>query len=1283
MTRRILFAALLAASLAAAAAPARAQEGIGSATSRPERPGFAAWARGRDAERAGNPEEAFAAYSQALRDAPTDPEYRALVERTRFALAESFSNQAERAMLADNPVEAATLLRRALSYDPQNDVATDRLRQLERHAVQESPATPEFAAAPPQLVPQPGNHDFNYRGPARGAYQELARQFGLTVIFDDDVTNPQIRFQVSAVDFQTAAVLLSTQTGTFLRALDSRTFLVVNDTQQKRREYLPQIERTILLPESEKPEQMNEIVRAVRDVAGLTHTQFDTRSRTLTVRGSERDVALASALISQLEQPRGEVMLEIDVIEVDRNSAETLGIVPPSSAQTITLSKQQLQIAEQSTNGLVQIIQELFGTPAAFAGSSTQQISSLLGSGTTSLSALVPPLIAFGGGQTIFLATLPGATANFANQLSVVLNAQRILLRAEDGEPASFFVGERFPINFATLSNEFATAGATPGITEGTLATGTSPRGVATAVLRTTSTVSPIPLDVITANHDAGTVSVLLGNGNGSFQNNVDYAAGANPVAVAAAAFCSTSSAATACTSRPAGTLDLAVVDQGTNNVQILLGNGDGTFRAPVAYAVGRQPSGLVLGDFNGDGITDIAVTNTADDTVSVLLGKGDGTFLPGTVVPLVNGKGPVGIVAADFGTPAVQATPAVSCPAGQTIRSIARSGGTVTATLSSALTVPGGNTVGTVLVAGVGDPSFDGPFVVLSGSGTTTLTWKQPGANASSSGGSANVGSMPAIVSISRSNGTVTATLSFALSVPGGNGTGMVSVTNVTDPGFDGNFIVLTGSGTTTLTWAETGSNATSSGGTISVSPVLATITSISRASNTVTAMLSSALTTPGGNGFGLVQVAGVTDPSFDGTFVVLTGSGTATLTWMQTGSDATSGGGSATVSFPVGTKDLAVANSVSNTATVLFRFNNGNFCSQTDINTGTFPVAIATADFNDDTLPDLAVANETDGTVSVFLNGGTPSTATSPATALFNSRLDITVGNQPDALITGDFNNDSQQDMVVANSGDGTITALFGSGTGTFPANISLQTSAGITCSALPAPSVPCQGLASGDFNGDGLQDVAVTDPANNTVTIVINSQQLAVANAQLPYPGFQYEDIGVKAKATPHIHPSGDVTLILNVEIRSLSTVNLNGIPILTNRTLEQTVRLHPDEPSVVSGIFSDQQTLSLTGTPGAAEIPGLDYLLTNQNPQQQQTELVIVVTPRLVRFAPRTQQVFYAGRERQALTQTGIGGADREAPEAPLPEPGQPLVPGQPPAPPTVPPPGGQPPTRPRP
>ena len=986
MTRRILSAALLVVSLAAFSLPALAQEGMDASTNRPERPAYAAWLRGRDAERAGKPQQAFDAYAEALRLEPANPEYRVLVERMRFTLAEALSNQAERAMLADNPAEAATQLRRALSVDPANAVARERLRQLERQAIQESPVTPEYAADVPELSPQPGTRDFNYRGPVRGAYLEIARQFGLLAVFDEDISNAQVRFSPSGLDFNQAFSLLGQQTGTFIRALDSRSFLVLNDTPQKRKEYLPQIERTLLLPESEKPEQMNEIVRAVRDITGITHTQFDTRTHTLTVRGSLRDVALASALIRQIEQPRGEIMLEINILEVDRNSAENLGIVPPSSAQVVTLSQQQLQLAQSSTEGLVQVIEQLFGLPAAFAGSSAQQISTLLGTGATSLSALVPPLIAFGGGNTIFLATLPGATANFADSVSVVQNAQRILLRAQDGEPATFFVGERYPINLTSLSNSFTTAGNVPAITGGLVSTDTSPRGVAVAVLRSSSSF----LDIITANHDAGTVSVLLGDGDGTFQTQVAYPAGTNPVALTAATF------------RAAGSpVDLAVVDQGTNNVQILLGNGDGTFQAPVAYPVGAQPSGIVAADFNADGIMDLAVTNTAGNSISILLGNGDGSFLPATTIPLPHGQGPVGIATADFNTD---------------------------------------------------------------------------------------------------------------------------------------------------------------------------------------------------------------------------------------------------------GSADLIVANTLTNTVTLLFGDGHGNFTAQPDIDTGTFPVAVAVADFNGDSHPDFAVANRNDGTVSVFINTGTT------GNAVFATQDVFTVGGGPDALIAADVNNDSHPDLVSANSSDGSLTVLFGAGDGTFPANASPLATPSLDCSTLPAPGIPCQGLASGDFNADGLLDVVVTDATNNTAAVIINSQQLAVANAQLPYPGSQYEDIGVKAKVTPHIHPSGEVTLALNFEIRALSTVSINGIPILINRTLEQTVRLRPGEPSVLSGIFSDQETLAITGTPGAGEVPVFQDLLTNRNPQVRQNELVVVVTPRLVRISPRSPGSFYAGHERQASI--GQGGSEIEQPEQPQPAPPQP-------------------------
>ena len=77
------------------------------------------------------------------------------------------------------------------------------------------------------------------------------------------------------------------------------------------------------------------------------------------------------------------------------------------------------------------------------------------------------------------------------------------------------------------------------------------------------------------------------------------------------------------------GRADLAVANEGSNDVSILLGNGDGTFQTQQIDAVGSSQTALVTGDFNGDGRADLAVVNAGSDDVSVLLGNGDGTFQP------------------------------------------------------------------------------------------------------------------------------------------------------------------------------------------------------------------------------------------------------------------------------------------------------------------------------------------------------------------------------------------------------------------------------------------------------------------------------------------------------------------------------------------------------------------------------------------------------------------------------------------------------------------------------
>jgi fibronectin type 3 domain-containing protein len=150
-------------------------------------------------------------------------------------------------------------------------------------------------------------------------------------------------------------------------------------------------------------------------------------------------------------------------------------------------------------------------------------------------------------------------------------------------------------------------------------------------------------LDLAVANRITNTVSILLGNGDGTFQPHVDYVASTQDVAgLAVGDF------------NGDGKLDLAVTNPSTGQVSILLGNGDGTFQTPVAYstgAAGDHPTAVTVADFNGDGILDLAVTKFNTNNVAIFVGNGDGTFKPevsyGTTAGVLHGPG--GITIGDF----------------------------------------------------------------------------------------------------------------------------------------------------------------------------------------------------------------------------------------------------------------------------------------------------------------------------------------------------------------------------------------------------------------------------------------------------------------------------------------------------------------------------------------------------------------------------------------------------------------------------------------------------------
>ena len=906
--------------------------------------------------------EALADYARAVQLAPGDITIRRRAAGLKAQVVQKIVDQAEAAALDGNIDGATELLYKALQVDPGNTILAERLAQIKQMQPQYLPRGDEAdyqLKGPAVLKPQPGKRSVNVRGDAKSAYQQVAGMFGVMVAFDPDLPAQNVRLQIDGVDFYTAMELLGAESRSFYRVVNPALIFVAADTLDKRKQYEEEVEQTLPVDSAVAPEDLTEMLRVIREVANVTRINMDTKTHSVTLRDTADKVALAGKMIKELEQRRRDVMLEIELLEVDRTLARNLGITPPSTITAIPLSTQSLALLQTATNlsNLLTLIAQVF-TSQGVSASPTN----------------VYPV---GGGRSTFLLTIPSATAHFSEALSLVKSGQEVLMRAQDGKPATLFVGERYPVTLSLLSTSLGSTTIGPATTPTTFARTDFAVGMNPVAVAAQDFNNDAKRDLAVVNQGDNSISILLNQGAGNF-----LAAPGSPIklgpkeqgpsAIASAIFRLTDATHLV---QPA---DLVIANSASNTVSVLLGseNFDGTFAEDSGspLTVGANPSAVVIADFNGDGFLDFAVANQGDSTISVFQGDGQGGFtaFPGS------------------------------------------------------------------------------PFVLPS-------TEKGP---------------------IAMTTGT-----------------------------FD------------------------SSG-----KPEIAVLNAATQ-------------------NVGIFQATG--DSTFNGTFLELTGSPVAS---------------------------------------------------------GADPVAFAAGDLNNDGFSDLAIANQSANAITVLLNnqiGGFTLAAGSP----------LATGNTPAGVAIADFTNSGLGDIAVTNNGSSTLGVFVGQGSGTFSPGIQLSVPAGPLA------------LTTADLNGDGLPDVALTahSGSNNFVTVLLDPSSFATGgNTQVPYPGSEFIDLGLKVKATPAVHDNNETTLQLEFEIRALAGNSINGIPVITNRTVSQTVRLRENETSLISGLLDQEETISLSGIPGLANLPGLSYLFATHGKNATDNELLILVTPRRMTDRVRDAKTLYLGR-----------------------------------------------------
>jgi hypothetical protein len=572
-----------------------------------------------------------------------------------------------------------------------------------------------------------------------------------------------------------------------------------------------------------------------------------------------------------------------------------------------------------------------------------------------------------------------------------------------------------------------------------------------------------------------GGVSVLLGNGDGTFQTARTYGAGDNPWSLVVGDF------------RGNGILDLAVADaallNGTAGVSVLLGNGDGSFQVAHHFNAGRYPRSLAVGDFLHNGILDLVVANQGsfpnyrDSSVSILLGNGDGTFAP-----------------------------PIDYPLGSQLSSVAVADLSGNRILDLVVTKYGGNAVSVLM--GNGDGTFQAardfaagpnPYAVavgaFRGDGIPDLVVTNYNGNGSTDG----------LVSVLLGNGD--GTFQAPISSPAGYHPTAVAVGDFTHNGildfayvhdaslysfathFSGSVDVRLGNGDGSFRPGGSFVHGIGSQG-FAVADLRADgqldVAVANLIDNTVSVLL--------GNSDGSFQAAAslgarsVVDPV---AVADLTGNGIRDIVvadYYQGNVSVYLGNGDGSFQAPEvidvgpapisvtvgdlrgnGILDLVVGLSVINQDNIIVLLGNGDGTFQAPLryDFGAGPLSVVIADFNGDDIPDLAVANANTNQVTIALGNGD---------GTFQPARNMAAGTLPRSLVVGDFKGNGILDLAVADAGDevsgaGSAVAIFmGNGDGTFQA-----------AQFYPAGRNPWS-LAMADFTGNRILDLAVADNATN---------------------------------------------------------------------------------------------------------------------------------------------------------------------------------------------------------
>jgi general secretion pathway protein D len=412
---------------------------------------------------------ALESFEKALSEDPAEIAYQIPAQRTRFEASAQHVSNGEKLRSQGKLGDALLEFQKAYAINPGSAVAeqeilrTQEMIQRERKRVEDTgkEAAPEERALTPTqemqkkneekmrrllpvpelkpLNPVPINLKINNQ-PVKVLFDTVGKVAGINVLWDPDYQNPaknslNVDFENTTV--QEALDYLGVITKSYWKVLSPNTVFVTNDNPNKRRDYAEMVAQTFYIQNVSLPQEIQEIVNAVRSVTELQRVVAYNAQRAIIVRGEADQVALAGKMIHDLDKPRAEVVVDILVLDASNTFSRQITAAIASTGLNVPINFQpRPSIQVQSTTS----------TTSSTSTTSTTSTTGTTGTTTSSTGGAAIPLNQLAHISTAdFAVTLPSALlqAALSDTKTKVLQAPQ--LRAVDNTKATLKIGEKEP----------------------------------------------------------------------------------------------------------------------------------------------------------------------------------------------------------------------------------------------------------------------------------------------------------------------------------------------------------------------------------------------------------------------------------------------------------------------------------------------------------------------------------------------------------------------------------------------------------------------------------------------------------------------------------------------------------------------------------------------------------------------------------------------------------------------------------------------------------------------